>query len=90
VQEIEVTVMRGVYMFPTDDSDSQKDLAELYSDLSTHQLLAAILVELKTLNERLAEVKTDGLMVKNFQTGDEAQPLKISGVVKSISYDMSW
>jgi hypothetical protein len=77
-------------MFPTDDSDSQRNLADTYSDLSTHQLLAAILVELKTLNERLAEVKNEGLMVKNCQTGDEAKPLKISGVVKSISYDLSW
>ncbi len=83
-------VMRGEYMFPTNDSDSQQNFAELNSDLSTHQLLAAILVELKTLNERLAEIKSEGLVVKNSQSGDEVQPLKISGIVKSISYDIGW
>ena len=77
-------------MFPTDDADPQKSMIDMYSKESTNQLLAAILVELKTLNERLAEVKNDGLMVKNYQIGDENRPLKIAGTVKSISYDFSW
>jgi Lhr-like helicase len=77
-------------MFPTDDIESQKNLIEMYSKESTNQLLAEILVELKVLNSRLAEVKNDGLMVKNYQVGEENHPLKIAGTVKSISYDMSW
>ena len=77
-------------MFPTDDVESQKNLIDKYSKESTNQLLAAILLELKTLNERLAEVKNDGLMVKNYQIGDEIRSLKIAGTVKSISYDITW
>lgn len=77
-------------MIPTDDVESQKNLIDKYSKDSTNQLLAAILVELKILNERLAEVKDDGLMVKNYQIGDEIRALKIGGTVKSISYDITW
>ncbi len=62
-------------MFPTGDADSHKNMIDRYSELSTNQLLAAILIELKTLNENLAEVKIDGLMVKNVQAGDEPQAL---------------
>jgi hypothetical protein len=77
-------------MVPLDDIASQMNLIEKYSKEPTAQLLAAILVELKIINERLAEVKKDGLMVKNFQVGDENLPLKIAGTVKSISYDIGW
>jgi hypothetical protein len=77
-------------MFPTNDIESQKNLIDMYSKESTNQLLAEILVELKILNTRLTEVKNDGLMVKNYQVGEENRPLKIAGTVKSISYDMSW
>jgi hypothetical protein len=82
--------MRGIGMLPTDDAESQKNLMDVYSKESTNQLLAAILVELKMLNKRLAEVKNDGLMVKNYQSGDEKHSLKIAGTVKSVSYDFSW
>jgi hypothetical protein len=83
-------LLKGVTMFPIDDVESQKKLIEQYSRDSTNQLLAAVLVELKTLNKRLAEVKNDGLMVKNTQIGDENLPLTIAGTVRSISYDITW
>ena len=44
-------------MFPIDDVESQKHLIEQYSRDLTNQLLADVLVELKILNTRLAEVK---------------------------------
>jgi hypothetical protein len=78
---------KGEFMFPV---ESQKHLIEQYSRDSTNQLLAAVLVELKVLNQRLAEVKNDGLMVKNYQIGHENLPLTIAGTVKSVTYDITW